>query len=283
MLKTVEVMCPARVTLFYNNLGFDNNNKHKFKLVNQTVDIYDVLEITEFKNDDTGIEIISDSKDIPFDNENICYKACQLFLKYTGIKTNSLKIFLDKKIPVSMGFAGSSSDAAGLLIGLNKYYKTNLTERELLLLAFELGYEVPYFIVSGYASINDSLKIEKLHENPYSNYLIIKPNISIDKKELLLKLDDSNVSEINSSGRIIYNDFSKYMPDELSRLKRFLETYPSINYTLLGSGPSYFVPLQNLSEAPRLIRDLHHEFTSYDLYTCKNSSGHKILVKHPVR
>lgn len=283
MLKTVEVMCPARVTLFYNNLGFGEDNKPKFKLVNQTINVYDILEIAELKKEDDRIEINSDSKDIPLNCENLCYKACQLFFKYTGIKHSQVKIFIDKKIPTSMGFGGSASDAAGVLIGLNKYYKTNLTERELLLLAYELGYEVPYFIISGYASINDSLKIEKLHNNPYSDYLIIKPNISIDKDKILLNLDNTKSNERDISNQVLHNDFSNYMPDELSRLKRFLDTYPTIRYSLLGNGPSYFVPLKNLSETPRMIRDLHHEFKGYELFTCKNSTGHKTLVKHFTR
>lgn len=279
MGKSVEIQCPARLTLFLNS--YQSKNVKRFNLINQTVNIYDKLTISEDKKKYDGIKIIS--KDLKIQPENnICYKAAKLFFEYTGVNPNTFNILLEKNIPIKKGFAGSASLAAGILKGLNEYYHTNLTKRELMLLAIELGEEVPYFIVSGYASINDEFtNIKRLHDNPYQSYLIVElKNNELAKNEIDL-FNNSKIIRFDDS--MLYNEFSKNISPELLRLENYIRSHTDLNYNLLSNGPVYFVASKQLAISAGLMIKLKKEFPGLKVYYSKNSVGHKILTKYSTR
>ena len=131
MLKQVEISCPATLNLFLNVTGYDQNKQmHTVKMINQSINLCDIVYIQENLLKKDGI-IIKINNDILNDNTNNCYKAAKLFFDYTGITTNCLEIKIDKKIPNMAGLGGEDTDVAGILIGLDRYYKTNLTVKEL--------------------------------------------------------------------------------------------------------------------------------------------------------
>lgn len=283
MSKSIEILCPARLTLFFNS--YESNNIKRFKLINQTISLYDKLEISEDKKKYDGLKIISNKKDLTLNQNNICYKACSLFFEYTGINPNTFNVILEKGIPISKGLAGSESTAAGLLKGLNEYYHTNLTNDELMKLAIKLGDEVPYFLISGYAKITDDLtNIKRISNNPYNSYLVIEPNFTYTKKEReerLLTLPNKEVSK--SDNHLLYSDYSRKILDELIELENFLKSCSNINYMVLGSGPTYFVASREKNMASTLKLKLKKEFPDYKIYNAKNVDGHKMLIKYPER
>jgi 4-diphosphocytidyl-2-C-methyl-D-erythritol kinase len=57
-----------------------------------------------------------------------------------------LKIHLHKAIPVGAGLGGGSSDAAGILKALNRYFAFGLNSEELRSFAGRLGSDAPFFI-----------------------------------------------------------------------------------------------------------------------------------------
>jgi len=59
-----------------------------------------------------------------------------------------LKIHLHKVIPVGAGLGGGSSDAAGMLKVLNRYFSFGLNSEELRSFAGKLGSDAPFFIDS---------------------------------------------------------------------------------------------------------------------------------------
>lgn len=277
MGKSVEIECPARLTLFLNS--YQSKNIKKFNLINQTVDIYDKLTISEDKKKYEGIKIISKDLNIQPEN-NICYKAAKLFFEYTGITPNTFNIYLEKNIPIKKGFAGSSSLAAGVLKGLNEYYHTNLTKKELMLLAIKLGEEVPYFIVSGYASINDEItNVKRLHDNPYQSYLIVEPkNLEIESNEFHL-FDNYKIIRFDDS--MLYNEFSKNISSKLLSLENYIKSHTNSSYNLLARGPVYFIGFKQTAISASLMIKLKKEYPNFKVYYCRNSSGHKILTKYP--
>ena len=106
MLKQVKIECPAKLNLFLNINGYDQNKQmHTVKMINQSINLYDIVYIQENLLKKYGI-IIKINNDILNDDTNNCYKAAKLFFDYTGITTNSLEIKIDKKIPNMAGLGG---------------------------------------------------------------------------------------------------------------------------------------------------------------------------------
>ena len=77
--------------------------------------------------------------------DNLVIRAAELFSRTTGQKVD-VTIQLRKKIPHGAGLGGGSSDAAATLLGLNRFYQTNLALAELARLAAEIGSDVPFFL-----------------------------------------------------------------------------------------------------------------------------------------
>lgn len=276
MAKSIELLCPAKITLFLNK--YESNNMKKFKVINQTINLYDKLVISEDKKQNNGIKIITNNKKILTDQDNICYKTCCLFFEYTNIYPKTFNVYIEKGIPILKGLSGGASSAAGLLKGLNEYYHTNLTKEEMMSLAFKINEEVPYFLVSGYAKITDNpTNINKMHDNPYNSYLIIEPDFIYNKEEINLP----NKEIIRLDNQHLYNDYSFSNKDELIELKNFLNSCSGIKYLKNACGPSYFLPFKEKNINSGLKIKLKKEFPNFNIYTCHNEKDHKMLIKYP--
>jgi len=77
--------------------------------------------------------------------KNLVVKAVRLFQAASGI-TQGVDLELVKRIPISSGLGGGSSDAATTLLGCNVLFGQPLTFDELLPLAAQLGSDVPFFM-----------------------------------------------------------------------------------------------------------------------------------------
>ena len=71
----MKILCPAKINLFLNVLGKEDK-MHTLFLINQTVDLFDEIELKITK--DGKIKIVSED-DIPLDETNSIYKAALLF------------------------------------------------------------------------------------------------------------------------------------------------------------------------------------------------------------
>lgn len=279
-MKTIEISCPAKINLFLSVGEFNENKKlHNINLVNQTIDLYDKI-IIEKSNKFKGINIITNN-DIPTDNTNSAYIACKKFYEYNNITMEGINIKIDKSIPNMAGLGGESTDAAGVLLGLNRSYNNILKNHELIYLASQIGSDVPYFIIGDYASVKGcGEKVALMNEdNPYNYYLIIKPNFSMNTKEMFTKIDSIQLKKTSYQSGILHNDFMNIMPAELKTLREFILTnYPELQHSLSGSGSAYYIA----SEKPILNhvkQDIFKAFPNYTIYNQKNCKKHKILIK----
>ena len=77
--------------------------------------------------------------------DDLAVRAARLLQNHSGT-TLGVSIGIDKRLPVGGGLGGGSSDAATVLLGLNRLWRLTLSRKELLALALELGADVPFFI-----------------------------------------------------------------------------------------------------------------------------------------
>jgi 4-diphosphocytidyl-2-C-methyl-D-erythritol kinase len=77
-------------------------------------------------------------------------KAAAALRDAAGVKCG-VRIALDKRIPVAAGLGGGSTDAAAVLIGLNRLWRLRWPVARLEELAVTLGMDVPFFLRGGAA------------------------------------------------------------------------------------------------------------------------------------
>ena len=179
----------AKINLGLDILGKREDGYHEVRMIMQTIQMYDVLEMKKKKI--PGISLAVNYPFIPSDERNLVYKAAKLLMDEFQVE-EGVSIHLDKFIPVAAGMAGGSSDAAAALVGINRLFRLGLTERDLMERAVNIGADVPYCVMRGTALAEGiGEKLTRIARMPQCYVLVGKPGINVSTKAAYesLKLD----------------------------------------------------------------------------------------------
>ena len=135
----------AKVNLVLEVLGKREDGYHELATVMQAVDLSDRLVL-----EDSDAFELRTSDPIPTDRTNLAVRAAEALGRAAGVE-RGVRITLDKRIPVAAGLGGGSSDAAAVLVGLNRLWKLGWPVRKLADVAVEIGMDVPFFLGGGAA------------------------------------------------------------------------------------------------------------------------------------
>jgi len=194
-LKIFE-KAPAKINLSLDVLGKRTDGYHELEMVMVMVDLADRLEMEELPRD--AVILTSQAGFLPLDEKNLAFQAARLVKERFGVK-KGVYIHLDKRIPVSAGLAGGSSDAAATLRGLNRLWNLGLSAEELRRLGEELGSDVPYCVTGGAALARGRGEIlTPLPAPPPCWAVLVKPPFGVSTADVFGKL---RLSQIRSRPR----------------------------------------------------------------------------------
>ena len=183
----------AKINLGLDILGKRPDGYHDVRMIMQTIQMYDVLDIR--KKEEPGISLSVNVPYVPADERNLVYKAAKLLMDEFRIQ-EGVAIRLEKFIPIAAGMAGGSSDAAAAFVGLNRLFRLNLTEKELMERAVKIGADVPYCIMRGTALAEGiGEKLTRMEPLPPCYVLVGKPGVNVSTK---MAYENLNLSEIAS-------------------------------------------------------------------------------------
>lgn len=143
------ISTPAKVNLYLEVLGKRSDGYHEINTVFAPLwDLTDDVDVAE--TDEPGISLVHSGRPValPEGSANICTIAAERFCQTFGIPPRH-KIFLTKRIPVSAGLGGGSSDAATVLLEMCRIHGINPRISEVAGLAASLGADVPFFLSPG--------------------------------------------------------------------------------------------------------------------------------------
>jgi 4-diphosphocytidyl-2-C-methyl-D-erythritol kinase len=160
---------PAKLNLFLHVLGRREDGYHELQTVFRLIDRMDRVGVAPRKDG----KIVFDG---PFGDDNLCVRAAKLVGK-------GCDLALEKNIPVGGGLGGGSSDAATVLLVLNRLWKLGLSREELMGLGTKIGADVPFFLL-GKNAIGEGIG-ERLTaiDLPAAWYLVLVPQVSVSTKE----------------------------------------------------------------------------------------------------
>lgn len=243
------------------NLGLDILRKredgyHEVRMIMQTIQMYDVLEMKKVKK--PGISLSVNYPYIPSDERNLVYKAAKFLMDEFQVK-EGVDIRLEKFIPVAAGMAGGSSDAAAAMVGINHLFKLGLSEKDLMDRAVNIGADVPYCIMRGTALAEGiGEKLTRIAQVPDCYVLIGKPGIGVSTKTAYesLQLDkiqshpdiDGMIRDIENGNLLAMTDkmgnvfesgiIGKY--PVIGEIKDLMEANGALKAMMSGSGPTVF-------------------------------------------
>lgn len=158
----------AKINLGLDVIGKREDGYHEVRMIMQTINMYDQLEIE--KKDEPGISITTNLPFIPTDERNLVYKAAKLLMDEFDIQ-EGITVELQKFIPVAAGMAGGSSDAAATMIGMNRLFNLGLTVKEMMKRAVAIGADVPYCLLRLCSTAFLSTFLSFSHKNAGTNFI----------------------------------------------------------------------------------------------------------------
>lgn len=269
------------------NLGLDvvrrrEDGYHEVRMIMQTIQLYDRLDIK--RTQEPGIQIQTNLSFLPVNENNLIYKAAKLLMDEFSI-TDGVSVKLDKRIPVAAGMAGGSTDAAAMLIGVNRLFSLGLTKKQLMERGVQIGADVPYCIMRGTAlaeGIGEALSpLPPMIKCPV---LIAKPSISVSTKFVYqnLKLDDTTIHP--DIDRLIDDIKAKNLHDIAAHMGNVLETVTIPNYPVIdeikkhmlsngavgammsGSGPTVFGLFDDEDTAKKAYKAMRSSHLARQVY-----------------
>lgn len=269
-MRSIKVAAPAKINLTLEVLDKRQDGFHNIKSIMQAISLYDYLTLNVSDCACTEIILTGNSSEIPYDERNLVYKACEKFLDVTHIKNKKIEIFIEKNIPVEAGLAGGSTDAAATFFALNKLFDNPINDKKIELLCASLGSDLNFCLYGGTAVCTGrGEKTEKI-QTVVQPVTLIKPlGFGISAKEAYTKFSQmidksvpNNTEKFVKSfdKTLLYNSLEKAVINDYIQL---IEIKSRVKNSMMsGSGPTFFVlaetcPVQFDNAKYQIIENLH--------------------------
>lgn len=172
---------PAKLNLFLHIIGRRDDGYHLLQTVFQLLDWGDAIHL-RLRSD--GVIRRSSALQGVAEADDLTVRAAHRLRRHAGCPDAGVEIAVDKRIPLGGGLGGGSSDAATVLVALNRLWGCGLGVDELALLGLSLGADVPVF-VHGHSAFAEGIG-ERLTPLPIApaRYLLVDPGVSVPTREL---------------------------------------------------------------------------------------------------
>jgi 4-diphosphocytidyl-2-C-methyl-D-erythritol kinase len=255
----------AKVNLALEILGKREDGYHELATVMQTVDLSDRLQLEEAD----GLELRTDDLRLPADQTNLALRAAIALGKAAAV-TRGVRITLDKRIPMAAGLGGGSTDAAAVLVGLNRLWKLGWPIARLAEVAVELGMDVPFFLYGGSALATgrgehlkrvDGAGLALVLVNPgfgistATAYGAVTPALYSDGRRARRMAADLAAGSRASVARGLYNALEVAVAPahpELLRIKAALVAAGALGAAMSGSGATVFGIARSMEQARQI-------------------------------
>ena len=260
------------------NLGLNITEKrvdgyHTIETVFYPVDLRDILEVVPLNHSNSTesqqVNFSTSGISIPGDSyNNLCLKAFQLLQKnFPSIP--SIQMHLHKIIPMGAGLGGGSADGAFTLKLLNEKYQLNLSQKQMIDYAAELGSDCPFFIINQpcYATGRGENLTPILLDLSVFKFVLVHPIIHINTKWAFEQLTPSKPTisiktiidqPIETWKEQLVNDFEAPITKQypiIQEIKNTLYQNGAVYASMTGSGSTVFGIFP-----PNLTSDLKSKF-----------------------
>jgi 4-diphosphocytidyl-2-C-methyl-D-erythritol kinase len=283
----LRLFSPAKINLFLKVVRKRPDGYHELETLFERIGLCDEIVL---KPRASGIVFKTFSKNVPSDASNLAYRAAQLLQKEAKVN-KGVEISLKKNIPVAAGLGGGSSNAATVILGLNKLWKLKLSKKRLMKIAAKLGSDIPFFVMDGSWALGKG-RGEKL--TPMAGpgrkiwHVLVKPPFGISTKEAYAGLAavGAGLTPPGANVKMLFRSLQTGDSETLSNLltnslelvlNKRVKTISDIKQKLVlegafaslmsGSGSTVFGLFKTEKEAKRAARILKRKNRDWRVYT----------------
>ncbi len=280
----MKLFSPAKINLYLKVVRRRRDGFHDLVTVFERISLGDDITL---KPAASGISLKTDSRKVPSGPENLVWRAAALLKLRCRVKTG-VSIRLKKRIPVAAGLGGGSSNAASVLLGLNRLWKLRLSKKKLLAFGAELGSDVPFFLLDvpralgrGRGEVLRPLagKSRKIW------HCLVKPPFGISTKQAYSGLKPAALTPPGSDVKMLvrsiqkgdFGRFSGLLTNSLevslnkrlktvSKIKKELLRQGAIASLMSGSGSTVFGVFRTEREAGRAARAIERKNKAWQVF-----------------
>lgn len=269
---------PAKLNLFLRITGRRPDGYHELQTLFQLLDWGDEIDI-EIR-EGPGIRGNGPEFGVP-DNEDLAVRAARLLQQETGC-TLGADIRVDKRVPPGSGMGGGSSDAATVLLVLNRMWACGLAIDDLAELGASLGADVPVFVRGHTAlatGIGEKLEPVSLGER---HYVLVFPGVHISTRAVFddpeLKRDSRSVDLRSALAGDRRNDCEAVVRKRFPAME---EAFRSLSRwgqpVMTGTGSGIFIETVGKREAITSAREIKSLYNTRAATGVDESPLHVIL------
>lgn len=186
------VPAPAKINLFLHIVGRRPDGYHLLQTAFRMLDWGD--EITLRRRDDGLILRTTDVPGVPAESD-LVVRAARALQAVSGSPFGA-EIGVSKRIPMGGGLGGGSSDAASVLLALNRLWGCGLSRQALQDLGLKLGADVPFFIFGETAFAEGVGEALRPLAVPPAWYVMVAPPVSVPTAEIFSARELTRDTEI---------------------------------------------------------------------------------------
>ncbi|HEL4113650.1 TPA: 4-(cytidine 5'-diphospho)-2-C-methyl-D-erythritol kinase [Stenotrophomonas maltophilia] len=255
---------PAKLNLFLHITGRRADGYHELQTVFRLLDWGDRIglrlrEDGQVRREGEGLAGVAEADDL-------AVRAARM-LKEVANGAQGADIIVEKHVSAGGGFGGGSSDAATVLVVLNRLWRAGLDEDALAALGLRLGADVPVFVRGRNAWAEGvGERLQPITLAP-AWYVVVEPGVHVPTPVLFADPDltrDSPVAKIEdfASGTLVRNAFEPVLRRREPAVEAALAALSDIGAArLTGSGSGCFVEFasqaaaeQGRSKLPKELR-----------------------------
>jgi 4-diphosphocytidyl-2-C-methyl-D-erythritol kinase len=292
----------AKVNYTLDVLSKRPDGYHNLSSIMQTISLADEIELLKTSNTEITMECETPlgSEDIPCDSANLAWRAAEAILQFACIH-KGVHIHLKKQIPSQAGLGGGSSNAAAVLLGIDRLFDLNIPYNHLIEIAARLGSDVPFFLQGGCAAVRGRGEIIKLlPDSPELWFVIIKPDANISTRLAYGSLDSlPNRVSARSTGDMesalaageagsilarMTNDFEQVVLDmslPITILHDDLQMARAQKVLLCGSGAAVFGACASREDAETVAQTIRLKYSQ--VFLCRALKREESSPFHPLK
>lgn len=291
-MAKVQLDSFAKINLYLRVRPRRRDNYHGITTVFQRISLKDTITLQNRK--DSRIKISTNNKKLSCDKSNFAWQAVELLRKKFKI-ARGLNIRITKRVPLGSGMGGGSSNAASVLLGLNRLWRLRLSTLKLAELGAKIGSDVPFFVYNCSFALGKG-RGEKII--PWKNlknvefwHIIVVPRINVSTaliykkwdqlKSLRLTRSQSSVKLISLAlrkfdrsllTRAISNSLepvTESLFPEVRKIKKKLLAEGLQSIFMSGSGPAVFGIVSSKKEAVALRKSIKRRNPLWNVFLAK--------------
>ena len=248
---------PAKLNLFLHVVGRRADGYHLLQTLFRFVDYGDRLRFTP--RSDGELHLVTPLPGVPPETD-LTLRAARLLQAETGCR-QGVDIAVEKRLPMGGGLGGGSSDAATVLLALNRLWGLGVSRQRLQEIGLSLGADVPVFVFGRNAFAEGVGETLQVVDVPPAWYVVLEPPVQVPTAAIFgaaeLKRDSSPIRLGDWRPGFGINDLEAVAVARFPLLAEYLRWLGQFGEArMTGSGACVFAAFANREAAEAVLAQL---------------------------